>query len=116
MITRRFGSLEWDIQVKYFTTSIFGGDTGLEVYDYNGARLLISGPERAFMECMHLSPEQFSLIDLHDARANQFEGMTDIPFTYEEFEQTRARLIQDVCALTRQKPPSRMAYMSFVAV
>lgn len=58
-----FGSLEWNMTVKYVTTSIFGGDTGLEVYDYNGARLLISGPERAFMECLHLSPEQFSLLD-----------------------------------------------------
>ena len=27
---------------------------------------------------------------------NQFAGMTDIPFTYEEFEATRARLINDV--------------------
>lgn len=57
-----FRSLEWDMTVKYFTTSIFGGDTGLETYDYNGADLLISGPERAFMECLHLSPEQFSLL------------------------------------------------------
>ena len=48
-----FGSVEWDMTVKYFTTSIFGGDTGLELYDYNGAQLLISGPERAFMECLH---------------------------------------------------------------
>lgn len=58
-----FGTLEWNMTLKYFTTSIFGGDTGLEVYDYNGAQLLISGPERAFMECLHLSPEQFSLLD-----------------------------------------------------
>jgi hypothetical protein len=58
-----FNSLEWDMTVKYFTTSIFGGDIGLEVYDYNGSQLLISGPERAFMECLHLSPEQFSLLD-----------------------------------------------------
>lgn len=28
--------------------------------------------------------------------ANQFYGMTDIPFTYEEFEQTRSKLIEDV--------------------
>ena len=27
---------------------------------------------------------------------NQFEGMTDIPFTYEEFEETRKALIEDV--------------------
>ena len=31
--------------------------------------------------------------------ANQFDGMTDIPFTYEEFEQTRSKLIEDVNAL-----------------
>lgn len=36
------------------------------------------------------------LIDQREAMANQFLGMTDIPFTYEEFEQTRANLITDV--------------------
>ena len=36
------------------------------------------------------------LIDQREARDNQFEGMTDIPFTYEEFEETRAKLISDV--------------------
>lgn len=40
-----------------------------------------------------------NLIDQHDALLNQFEGMTDTPFTYEEFEQTRAKLIKDVNAL-----------------
>lgn len=33
-----------------------------------------------------------SLIDQRAAMANQFDGMTDIPFTYEEFEQTRSKL------------------------
>ncbi len=36
------------------------------------------------------------LIDQREAMANQFEGMTDIPFTYEEFEATRSKLIADV--------------------
>ena len=36
------------------------------------------------------------LIDQREAMANQFSGMTDIPFTYEEFEHTRANLITDV--------------------
>lgn len=39
------------------------------------------------------------LIDQQGAMANQFEGMTDIVFTYEEFEETRAQLIEDVKAL-----------------
>lgn len=54
---------EWEMTVKYFTSSVFGAETGLELYDYNGAQLLISSPERAFMECLLLSPEQFSLMD-----------------------------------------------------
>src|SRR5574344_668209 len=37
-----------------------------------------------------------SLIDQREAMENQFAGMTDIPFTYEEFEETRANLINDV--------------------
>ena len=36
------------------------------------------------------------LIDQREAMDNQFAGMTDIPFTYEEFEETRTKLINDV--------------------
>lgn len=36
------------------------------------------------------------LIDQHAAMENQFEGMTNIPFSYEEFEQTRSQLITDM--------------------
>ena len=36
------------------------------------------------------------MIDQREAMVNQFEGMTDIPFTYEEFEETRKVLIEDV--------------------
>ena len=39
------------------------------------------------------------LIDQRLAIVNQFEGMTDIPFSYEDFEQTRAKLITDVRSL-----------------
>ena len=40
-----------------------------------------------------------SLIDQREAMENQFAGMTEIPFTYEEFEKTRAKLINDVKSL-----------------
>ena len=40
-----------------------------------------------------------SLIDQREAMENQFTGMTDIPFTYDEFEETRAKLISDVKSL-----------------
>lgn len=37
-----------------------------------------------------------SLIDQREALENQFDGMTDIKFTYDEFEETRSKLIADV--------------------
>ncbi len=40
-----------------------------------------------------------SFIDQREAMANQFDGMTDIPFTYDEFEATRSKLVDDVKAL-----------------
>lgn len=40
-----------------------------------------------------------NLIDQKDALANQFEGMTDTPFSYEEYEEARAKLIADVNAM-----------------
>lgn len=40
-----------------------------------------------------------SLIDQRDALANQFVGMTDTDFSYNDFERTRTRLIADVNAL-----------------
>ena len=39
------------------------------------------------------------LIDQREAMDNQFAGMTNIPFTYEEFEKTREKLINDVKSL-----------------
>ena len=37
-----------------------------------------------------------NLIDQKDALTNQFDGVTDVPFSYEEYEETRAKLIADV--------------------
>lgn len=56
---------EWDMEVRYFTTSLFKSETGLERYEYRGHQLLISGPERAFMEYLHLTPVEYSLIDAY---------------------------------------------------
>lgn len=39
------------------------------------------------------------LIDQREAMENQFEGMTDVAFSYEEFEETRRQLIRDVNGL-----------------
>ena len=59
-----------------------------------GLIFCLLGSDRPIHES--ISPE---LIDQREAMANQFDGMTDIAFSYAEFEQTRLQLIQDVKAL-----------------
>lgn len=44
-----------------------------------------------------------ALVEQRDAMQNQFTGMTDIPFTYEEFVQTRQQLITDVNSLMTEE-------------
>lgn len=44
-----------------------------------------------------------SLIDQREAMENQFAGMTDIPFTYEEFEETRTKLIASVKSIMSEE-------------
>ena len=56
------------------------------------------GSDRPILESF--SP---SLIDQRKAMENQFTGMTDIPFTYDEFEETRAKLISDVKSLMTEE-------------
>lgn len=56
-----------------------------------GLVFCLLGSDRPIHES--LSPR---LIDQREAMVNQFDGMTDIPFTYDEFEETRAKLVADV--------------------
>lgn len=47
-----------------------------------------------------------SLIDQHEALENQFAGMTEIPFTYSDFEETRISLIKGVNAMMTDRDKS----------
>lgn len=59
-------SYSWDMEVRYFTTKIFSQDSlGIETMEVNGVQLLVSSPERAFMESLYLSPTYFSLMDIY---------------------------------------------------
>lgn len=59
-------SRDWDMTVKYMTTSFLGDDLlGVETMTVDGDSLLVSSPERAFLECLHLPEAASSLLDLH---------------------------------------------------
>lgn len=57
---------EWDMEVRYFTTKIFGDDlSGVEKMNIGGMDLLVSSPERAFLECLYLAPKYYSVMDIY---------------------------------------------------
>lgn len=76
-----------------------------DLFDVKYMNIPIENTKEGFMFCLLGSDkpvyESFApnLIDQKDAMENQFVGMTDIEFTYEQFEQTRSKLISDVNAL-----------------
>jgi predicted nucleotidyltransferase component of viral defense system len=74
-----------------------------DLFDYNymdtdkivdlkrGYMFALLGSDKPFIES--LSP---NVINQHEALENQFRGMTDVPFTYENYERTREQLIKFV--------------------
>lgn len=91
---------EWDMTVRYMTTSFLGDDLkGVEEMTVGDDSLLLSSPERAFLECLHLPGAAASLLDLYYI----MEGLTTI----------RPRLTQQLLeACTSQKVKRLFLYMA----
>ncbi len=59
-----------------------------------GLFFCLLGSDKPILESLQPNP-----IDQREALDNQFQGMTDTPFTYEEYENTRQQLIATVNAI-----------------
>lgn len=56
----------WDMDVRYFTTNMFSDNSlGIETLAVNGIDILVSTPERAFLEALYLSPTYYSFMDIY---------------------------------------------------
>ena len=91
---------EWDMAVKYMTTSFLGDDLkGVEEMTVEDDVLLVSSPERAFLECLNLPKATSSLLDLYYI----MEGLTTL----------RPKLLQQLLeACTSQKVKRLFLYMA----
>lgn len=81
-----------------------------DLFDYNymvaeridglrrGFMFALMGSDKPFIES--LSP---NLINQHDVLENQFRGMTDIPFTYEDYESARRQVVAFVNELLTEE-------------
>ena len=66
---------DWDMSVKYMTTSFLGeGLLGVESMTIEQFDLLVSSPERAILECLYLPESASSLLDVYYI----MEGLTTL--------------------------------------
>lgn len=66
---------EWDMNIKYMTTTFLGDNMlGVESMTINHHDLLVSSPERAILECLHLPGSSSSLLDIYYV----VEGLTTL--------------------------------------
>jgi Protein of unknwon function (DUF2893). len=60
-----FTNYDWQMTVRHHTTDFLHENEGINQTTVNGFSLLVSSPERAFMECLHLAPQYYDLTDLY---------------------------------------------------
>ena len=91
---------EWDMTIKYMTTSFLGNDLkGVELLDVNGDTLLVSSPERAILECLKLPEAASSLMDIY--------------YIMESLTTLRPKLVQSLLeSCTSQKVRRLFIYMA----
>lgn len=91
---------EWDMSVKYMTTSFLGeGAIGVEPLTVDGRELLVSSPERAMLECLNLPDAASSLLDIY--------------YIMESLTTLRPKLIQQLLEIcTSQKVKRLFLYMA----
>jgi hypothetical protein len=60
-----FKKRDWGVDLAWFTTEYFDKGMGLSILTQGAYEILVSTPERAFMECLNLAPNHYNLVDLY---------------------------------------------------
>lgn len=69
-----FKQHDWGVTIKYNPTSVLPENVGLVTHEEKNYSIQISGPERAMLECLHLAPKEFDLVECFQV----MEGLTTL--------------------------------------
>jgi hypothetical protein len=69
-----FRNRDWGQKVNHFSTSVLPPSLGLVDYQAGTFSIKISGPERAILECLHLTPDVIDLVECYQV----MEGLTTL--------------------------------------
>jgi Transcriptional regulator, AbiEi antitoxin, Type IV TA system/Transcriptional regulator, AbiEi antitoxin N-terminal domain len=65
---------DWGMPIRHVPTSVFPAEVGFADHDEKNYTIRISGPERAMLECLHLAPKEFDLVECFQV----MEGLTTL--------------------------------------
>jgi hypothetical protein len=69
-----FKNHDWGVKIEFTATSLLPENLGFLNFEDKNYTISISSPERAFLECLHLAPEKFDLIECYQV----IEGLTTL--------------------------------------
>lgn len=64
----------WNADITHIRTSILPNNTGLLRHEEKTFFLIVSAPERAMLECLHVAPEQMDLVECY----HLMEGLVNL--------------------------------------
>lgn len=73
-----FTDFDWGHPVYHVKTSILPKDLGVGTYEHNGIVLKVSALERAILECLHISPKAFDLLECYQMLEGQLTLRPDM--------------------------------------
>lgn len=69
-----FKNHDWGEEIDYTATSLLPESLGLQPHEEKNYTVQTSSPERAFLECLHLTPEKLDLVECYHV----MEGLTTL--------------------------------------
>lgn len=73
-----FTDFDWGNPIHHVKTSILPKELGVSTYKHQNVHLKVSAPERAILECLHISPKAFDLLECYQLLEGQLTLRPDL--------------------------------------
>lgn len=73
-----FTDFDWGNSIRHIKTSILLPELGVSTYKHENIEIKVSSPERAILECLHVSPKEFDLLECYQTLEGQLTLRPDL--------------------------------------
>ena len=73
-----FTDFDWNNPIHHVRTSMLPKELGVGTYKHQDVQLKVSAPERAILECLHISPKEFDLPECYQLLEGQLTLRPDL--------------------------------------